>query len=232
MKIRIDDVTTTMFSQAVALAQNGMMKSTIHVFKKNIFIQNMDNTILIFYQSPQEFPEPFSFFANDYEGNVIRTEEGKIVFISHSDGMKRTKVCAAPKTKYEDIYKGWEKHKPNLSSSFIVTKKAASLLDDKLSHIELSKEKDSSLLLTQRDIYSGARIVVETNPAGSQLMDDSAFNTIGIRTVDFQALFTFMDSLTFYPQLNSNWIYFNMRNMKGILATCIYDELGYLAKEE
>lgn len=239
MKTQIDATTENMFAQAVALAQNGRMKSTVHVGGKMVFIQNMDHTILLRYKSAQVFEEDFSFFANDYESPRIRTEKGQVIFISHDGDLKRTKTCAAPKTAFPEIQELWDKHAPDKTNSFTVTKAAVALLDEGLSHIELSKSAEEDVKLLQRDIYSGARIEVERSMAGGgNLLDDEAqtfsFEPIGIRTVDFQALFTFVDAITFYPQEGKHWMYFeaSKSSMAGILGTCLYDELGHLAKEE
>lgn len=236
MKTQIEASTAGMFAQAVALAQNGRMKSTIHVGGKYVFIKNMDNTLLMRYKSAQVFEEPFSFFANDYESPRIRTENGQVVFITHQDDLKRTKACAAPKLGFHEVKEQWGKHEPNKARSFVLTRAFSSLLDEGLSHIEISKSTGAPVKLLQRDIYSGAQIQVESTAAGGSLLDDEesdayAFAPIGIRTVDFQALFVFADALTFHPQ-DGNWLFFeDMTGMQGILATCLYDELGFLAQE-
>lgn len=239
MKVQIESTTASMFAQAVALAQNGRMKSTIHVGGHWVYIQNMDHTILLRYKAPQTFEEAFSFFANDYESDRIRTENGQVVFVSHSGELKRTKTCAAPKSTFEEAESSWKHHAPDKSHFFTVTKEGAGLLDDNLSHIEISQAPGKPVMLLQRDIYSGARIEVERSMAsGGSLMDgaeeDFSFSPIGIRTVDFQALFTFVEAVDFYPQPEgNNWMYFEAAKggMTGILGTCLYDEIGLLAKE-
>lgn len=235
--MKIDGLTEAMFAQAVALAQNGKMKSTIHAGGSDIFIANMDQTILLHYKAPQDFDAPFSFFANDYESPRIRIEDGKVVFITNVNGIRRTKVCAPPKGSFEDKAAVWAKHAADRAHSFTVTKDMVGLLDEGLSHIEISKTEDGPLVLLQRDIYSGARIEVEHNKSGS-IIDLSeggyAFGPLGVRTVDFQALFTFSDSLTFYPQEGKAWMFFEdfQGNFAGVLSTCLYDELGYISKDE
>ncbi len=230
--MQIDSLTEMMFSQAVALAQNGRMKSTIHCKGDEIFILNMDNTILLRYQSPQEFDEPFSFFSNDYESRRIRVEEGKVVFITNAGGLRRTKVCPAPKIAFADVKKIWEGFSPAKSESITLVKEMASLLEEGLSHIEVSKTAGGPVVLLQRDIYSGSRVEVERNKSNAGLLDidddDLAFGPVGIRTVDFAALFVFSDSLTWYVQKGKRWVYFedNTGRLSGILSTCLYDELG------
>jgi hypothetical protein len=91
--------------------------------------------------------------------------------------------------------------------------------------------------LIQRDIYSGSRVEVAKNNSSDlfQSEEDSfSFNTIGIRTNDFKALFSFVDDLFWYFQLKKNWVFIEDREGKFqiILSTCLYDEIGYLATEE
>lgn len=237
--MKIEGLTEAMFAHAVALAQNGKMKSTIHCGGEEVFILNMDNTLILRYKSPQVFEESFSFFANDYESPRIRIDEGKVVFVTNSGGLKRTKVCPAPKTGFKEIKAIWEKLQEEPispdSHKIILMKEMAALLEDGLSHVEVSKEEDGPVVLLQRDIYSGSRIEVERNKSGSGLMevdDDFSFNPIGIRTIDFAALFTFSDSLTWYILPDKKWVFFedNTGRLSGVLAQCLYDELGEIAR--
>jgi hypothetical protein len=233
--MKIDPITEKMFAQAVALAQNGNMKNTIHCFGKEIFILNMDSTILIRFKSPQEFPEMFSFFANDYESPRIHIQNGQVVFKSTSDGVKRTKVCPSPKTDFKEVRNIWEQCWKTWSGQkkipVNVTKSMVSLLEPGLSHVELSKDKGPFVLI-QRDIYSGSRIEIEKSDgllAGDNI---PSFGPIGIRTADLIGLYTFTATLTLYIQPKNNFIYFedNTGRMSGILALCLYDELGTLGK--
>jgi hypothetical protein len=234
--IRIEGTTEMMFAQAVALSQAGRLRSTIHCGGETVYVLNMDNTILLNFKSTQAFPETFSFFANDYESPKIRVDKGQIVFVTNSNGIKRTKTCALPKTNFKEVEGIWKGFKPNKKHGIRLVKPMCSLLDDSLSHIELSKEKDGAVKLIQRDIYSGTRIEVQSNSGASGLFDENddipAFEPIGIRTVDFNALFSFTDNLQFYIQEKKPWIYFDTNNgvMTGILSTCIYDELGTIEK--
>lgn len=227
----VESVTENMFAQAVALAQNGRMKSTVHCKDKSIFILNMDNTILIRFKAPQVFDSPISFFSNDYESPKILEEDGKLVFVTNTNGLQRKKVCPAPKMRYDDVYTIWESFDPDNSQSITLVKDMLPLLEDGLSHIEISKKVGEPVMLIQRDIYSGSRIEVKRNKS-SQLLEvddmDFSFNTIGIRTIDFAALFSFCESLTWYVQKGKKWVYFedNTGRMGGILATCLYDEMG------
>jgi len=81
--MKISDRTEMMMSQAVSLAQNGRMKSVIHLTGNAMFLVNMDDTILIKFQAAEEFPD-LSFFANDYESKDINNEGNQVVFITLS----------------------------------------------------------------------------------------------------------------------------------------------------
>lgn len=233
--MKIEGITENMFAQAVALAQSGNMKNTIHCGGKDIFIFNMDNTILLKYKSPQEFPEAFSFFANDYESPKIHIKDGKIVFVTNSEGIKRTKVCPSPKTTFEEVKKIWLNFKPKKDNFVTINKAMVTLLESGLSHVELTKEKGKPFVLLQRDIYTGSRVEIEKSKSLLESVDDkTAFGPIGIRTMDLVALYTFATNLTFYIQTGKQWSFFedNTGRLSGILAACLYDELGDLGKVE
>jgi hypothetical protein len=234
MKIKIKGSTETMFSQAVALSQNGKMKNTIYGGKEGIFIKNMDNTILIKFDSQQEFPDSFSFFANDYESNIFSIENNKIVFETDYKGLKKRKECPVPKDTYGDILDIWNKHVQNgVAIKISISSNIIPLLDEGLSHIEVYKNK-TSFHIIQRDIYSGSKIEIKESKAVENLIDDSegSFDTIGLRTVDFISLFTFSDNIEFFIQPEENWVYFEDSQdlFSGILSTCLYDEIGYVAE--
>ena len=59
-----------------------------------------------------------------------------------------------------------------------------------------------------------------------------SFDTIGLRTIDFISLFTFSDNIEFFIQPGENWMYFQDSQIlfSGILSTCLYDEIGYVAE--
>lgn len=231
--MKINNSTEMMFAQAVALSQNGRMKSTVHVGKKIIFILNMDSTILIRFKSNQEFPKSFSFFANDYESNNIEIREGKVAFITKKGNISREKECITPKSNYSEIKKYWLEHKYNSNNSFTLTSNIVQFLEEGLSHVEISKLENEKLSLVQRDIYSGSKVSISLEDDFSEIYD-TFIPTFGLRTNDLKALFSFEDSISFKPQTLKNWIYFegNSGRMAGIISTCIYDELGYIAEEK
>ena len=222
-----------MFSQAVALSQGGRMKSTIHAKGKELFILNMDNTILLRFDSPDNFPEKVSFFANDYESDTFETVDGKIVFTSRAGNLERTKACPVPEASWDAVNDIFNKHGEKVSKDFGITfsKGVLSLLDDGLSHVEF--HNPSKIHLVQKDIYTGSVVTVTKNQDGFDFSSGSEFTgklPIGMRTADFKALFSFAEEITFYFQPEGQFVYFedNGGVFRGFLATCLYDELPYI----
>jgi len=233
----IDATTERVFSQAVALAQQGRMKSSIHVGFHEVYILNMDNTILIQNKILQEFDLPFSFYANDYESKHLRLDrENHVIFLSNSGGYKRKKTVPAPKMDFGQISRDWMGY-PDIKKDYSITlsDSAISLLDDNLSHVEFHKIESDSIVMVQKDIYSGARIEIQELSSGFKIElgnQNFELNPIGIRTVDLKALYLFDSTYTFYFQPGQNYVYLEGSggNIKVILATCLYDEISYLAK--
>lgn len=228
------------FSQAVALDQSGRLKNTIYAIKKRIFIKNSDNTVLLSFISPDgSFQNPISFKANDYEGTRFYEKEGKIVFETQENGYTKEKSCVSPgKTPQEmkELFESFdvlERNKISFHSGVI------SFLNDSLSHTEISIQ-NGEWVLTQRDIYSGSISQIKKQKSGLNINTDTvkgSWGPLGIRTSDFIALFAFQDHLDFYLNSDSEYIYVSGTrwNMKGIIATCLYDEMGtikYQKKEK
>ena len=234
--MKIESRTEALFAQAVALAQSGRLKSTVYVGNGAVYILNMDSTILLRLPCSQAFDKTFGFFANDYEGSEADVVDGKIKFTTRRGALVRERTCAAPKMTFEEVEKVWAGHgEPEKSRPLFFNDGIAALLDDGLSHVEVSKGPT----ILQRDIYSGSRIEVkEVAESGSLLGELSAskeqpfnFKTFGLRTDDFKALFTFQSALVFYIQpQEKDWVYIESRDgsFKGILSKCLYDELGTL----
>lgn len=237
MRFNISPRTETMFSQAVALAQSGKMKSAIHAVGKQLLILNMDDTILLRFAMDQVFPEPVSFFANDYESPAVEIENGAITFFVTRGAYEQRKTCPQPKLDCQGAQGIWDKFVPTLEYPVVFSKAAGGLLDDALSHVEIHGV-DGKIRLVQKNIYSGSRVEVEEASSSEALFSahvvPEGMKPVGIRTNDFQALFTFTESLTFYIQPERNWVYFkdSTGTMDGILATCVYDELGLIAHAE
>jgi hypothetical protein len=231
--IKITGQTETMFAQAVALAQSGKMKSTIHAFGNTIYILNMDNSILIRFDSVQKFPEPISFYANDYESSEMGIENGQVFFNLYQGEYARKKYCSKPQENFTNVSTQWDKFSPNKDSAITLTKGIAGLLEDGLSHIEFINGADGIKLL-QKNIYDGTRVEISKGDGTRGFIVENVpvdCLPVGIRTADLKSLFSLVDSLNFYIQ-KDNYIYFSDPNniLTGIISTCLYDELGYIAK--
>jgi hypothetical protein len=231
------------FAHAVALDQSGGLKNTIYVKNKEIYIVNYDHTVILRFKlrdSENPFSTSLSFKANDYDSNEFFEEDGKIVFISNIEGYERKKVCGLAEHSPEEIKKIIRLYLRNSENreKLIIHKSILSLLDNDLSHIEFSGKKGESLKMIQRNIYSGGIIEVKEKNQGmffNTLKND--FGPVGIKTKDFAALFTFQDSLIFeFPNTSSEDYMIiksvdqKKRDMTGIIACCLYDELITLKK--
>jgi hypothetical protein len=230
--IKITGQTETIFAQAVALAQNGRMKSTIHAYGNEIFILNMDNTILLRFDSPQNFPEPISFYANDYESPEMGIENGQVFFNQYQGNYARKKLCSKPVETFQNVKEKWAKFSPDKSYPIALTSDLVGLTEDGLSHIEFVNS-DSGVKLIQKNIYDGTRVELEKADSDRGFLTEQvpeAGLPLGLRTTDFKALFALVPDVTFFVQ-PENYIHFaDPKNiLTGILSTCIYDELGYIS---
>ena len=158
-------------------------------------------------------------------------ENGTIAFETASGDLSRKKTCSVPKANFAYVEKLWAGFVPEKAMKAVFTSKMTPLLEDGLSHIEVSKKANSGVLLLQRDIYTGSRVEIRENAAMKSLLsegDDAEFGPVGIRTNDFTALFSFVDTLNWYFQKDKSWAFFedNEGIIQGILAQCLYDELG------
>jgi hypothetical protein len=233
--IKITGQTETMFAQAVALAQSGRMKSTIHINGGEIFILNMDNTILIKFESPQVFPEAISFYANDYESPEMGVENGQVYFHQYTGEYKRKKLCPKPNENFGDLKTLWDNYTFKKDRTLSVHKDITALLDDGLSHIEFTNVP-GGISLIQKNIYDGSRVEINKKTTGRGFMSEGVpveCLPLGIRTADFNALFALVDEIVFYFQPDRNYLHFSDTNgiVNGVLASCLYDELGYLKEK-
>jgi len=227
------------FAHAVALDQSGRLRCTIYALGKKIFIRNSDNTVIMRFFSPDGiFKNPVSFKANDYEGNAFYEEEGKIVFESNNNGYEKKKSCGTPGMKPEKVEELFKEFKPIKKNRISIHKDILSLLDKSLSHVEISARK-GKFYLVQRNIYSGAIIEVSKSEGGLGISGDKikgSFGPVGLRTSDFEAMFTFQDSLDFFFDPKMGYVIVKGRRwkMKAIIGMCLYDEIGHInyLKEE
>lgn len=234
MKIQITKRTELMMAQAVALAQNGRMKSHVHGNGDELYVANMDNTIIISFKPDMVFPAALDFFANDYESPNIEVEGGQVSFITVHGAYKQKKTCGCPKTTFIDVKNIYARFKDfDKSCPIVLNKDLLSLLSDDLSHVEVHS-KNGSLMLMQKNIYTGGRIEIISANESKGLIKLNAlpadFKPMGLRTMDLQALFSFTNTITLYPQPGKNWMAFQDAEgvMVGVIATCVYDELGYI----
>lgn len=227
------------FSHAVALQQTGRMKNAIYASGKTVFIMNLDKTILLKFGLPDREPKidgKISFLANDYDSDDFYEEDGKIIFVTKEGAYKKTKSCVAPEKDYDhmgDIWRGYiaDGMKVKNNQSVTYSKSIIGLLDEGLSHIEISSE-DKSPVLIQRDIYTGSIIKITSEDVGGLGLGNiheikKDFAPIGIRTNDFIALFSFCNTVTFVfaDDLEYTVIKGDKLNLQGILANCKYDEM-------
>jgi hypothetical protein len=232
-------LTEHIFSHAVALQQSGRLRNTIFVHKRDVYILNYDYTVILKFQLPSKeptFDHPVAFAANDYESSDFHEEDGMIIFKTKDSnaGLVRTKTCAGVELSFENAAEIFETHYGKMDdpklSRFSFKKTGLSFLEENLSHLEL-KARDGKWLITQRDIYSGSVIEIEKFQKGLGDVDDLShdFGPIGIRTNDFLALYNFNDSVMFhFPSKHTEvcLVKGDSYNMKGIIAGCLYDELG------
>ena len=221
------------FSHAVALDQSSRMKNTIYCFNRIVFILNNEGTVMLRFIIPSlstAFSNPISFKADDYESGKFQEKDGKVIFTCIGDEFTRSKCCKTPSLTFTDVEKIWEsliKSQPH--STFTIHKKSLSLLEEDLSHLEISS-KEKSLVIVQRDIFSGTVITLTRRKAGlDQHKPDNItrdFDPVGIRTGDFMALYSFQDSIQFGVTNQPGYFLLKDGDMEGVVAHCLYDQLG------
>lgn len=230
---RLEDI----FAHAVALQQTGRLRSTVYCIGRKVFILNQDQTVLLRFMLRKtdklEFEQPVSFAANDYDSKEVEERDGRICFIQHAAGFDRVKSCKTPSMSPEEVevlFKGYELFQEN---PVVLHKEVLSLLDESLSHIEFSS-KDGQLSIIQRNIYSGSVLELKREKAkglGMNVVEDQVedFQPVGLRTDDFMALFSFVDSFTFHFQ-TGGLVWAESRDekmpMRALISKCKYDELG------
>ena len=223
------------FSYAVALDQTGKQKNTILCRDREIYMINFDKTILLHFDLPKScssFNEEIVFDANDYDSSNFYIENHSIVFKIVKDGYVRKKICGTNKTvnlnEISELYQSYIEKK--ITSNFTLRQEINGLLQDDLSHVEIHYDK--GLKIVQRDIFSGTIIEITKDKSGLNLTASgdklTPFEPMGLRTIDLDALFNYDReiSFSFVPNLNYFIIKGKTTGMQGILAWCLYDELG------
>ena len=229
----MDKQVEQIFAYAVALDQSGKMKNTILCKDREIFIVNFDKTILlsfVLHSNMEEFKQEVSFYANDYDSPNFRIENGKIIFKTVSNGYVREKTCGTNKSLSFDqvstLY--YRLSRKKTTHSFKLRQAIMSMMQDDLSHVEISYNK--GIQIVQRDIFSGTTLSIKNDESGLNLSQDKLFefDPIGIRTVDLDALFQRDEELVFnfIPKMNYFVVSGKITGLRAILGACLYDELG------
>lgn len=218
------------FSQAAALSQAGRLKSEIHVFPGEVFIVNGDNTVLMRFDAPG-ISQQFSFRTDDYDSEEIKVKEGNAVFIQKTAEWVRKKIPnPVPKERRDQVKAAWARlHKDSKSQvEFAFHRESLNLLNDKMSHIEISCEQ-GCLTLLQRNIYAGELLQIKENTGQFSLVQKIRpdFKPVALRTNDFLALFAFQNQLVFW--LHPQWAFVQgtvQPLYEAFLGGCTYDEMG------
>lgn len=243
MSKKVDARIESIFAHAVALDQAGRLRNTIFVLDKDVYVLNQDNTVFLRFNLPAgvQFKSAVSFKACDYDSPVFYDREGLIVFEQKAGDLVRKKSCTTPGQTPEEVAEIFAGFSPVKENKITLHRDVISLLDERLSHIEVSGE-DGGLRIVQRNIYDGTRIEITRDGGrgfGLDKQDQIAtdFGPVGLRTNDFIALFSFNDHVTFYfGEGEMDYCRVLARNFKmtGVIALCKYDELGTIttAKEK
>lgn len=237
---KVTDRVEKIFAHAVAMEQTGRLKNTIYVVGKEIFIMNFDNTLLLRFplrESEAPFSHPVSFRASDYDSKRFEEKGGKVIFSTEKNGFIKEKRCSAPGSTPEEIKAVFERYSNLKENRITLNRSILELLDTNLSHIEFWSE-GRELRITQRNIFDGS--VIELKRSGGEGFgalvsgeDEISrdFGPVGIRTPDFEALFLFTPSIQIsFGTEEDEYAYLqgldSKTKMRGILSTCVYDEMG------
>lgn len=224
------------FTQAVAMDNRGV-KNMIHCIGDNIYIVNFDYSMILRFslrQSEARFEVPISFNANEYDSPQftfeITPDGSKIVFRTVEKEFTRRKICHTKSVSpnAEDIDKLYQELKKKAEQSqylFYLSADCVPLLEEDLSHVEISVE-NSSLILRQRNIYTGTIVEVESNEKGFFTVNrlPKEMLPIALKTKDFASLFNIQKSLAFIPTEDFLLVKDPQKDdFDGVLALCKYD---------
>jgi len=225
------------FAQAVAMDNRGI-KNMIHCIGDNIYIVNFDYSMILRFslrQSEAKFEVPISFNANEYDSPnftfEITPEGSKIVFHTVEKEFTRRKICQTKSVSpnAEDIDKLYQELKKKKAEQsqylFYLSADCIPLLEEDLSHVEISVE-NSSLILRQRNIYTGTIVEVESNEKGFFTVNrlPKEMPPIALKTKDFISLFNIQKSLAFIPTEDFLAVKDPQKDdFDGVLALCKYD---------
>lgn len=235
-------LTEYIFANAVALNESGRLRNSIFVHGHQIFILNGDNTVILSFRLPSSEPTlegPIGFAAADYDSDAFEEQNGQIIFRTKGVNWNRQKICRSSDVSFADVEKIFGDYVQKAYGHMnMVTfyREDLTLLEDNLSHIEFVYE-NNDIHVVQRDIYSGNKIVLTRPPATGlavtkiDKLETKGFAPFAIRTNDFMALFIFNEKIELYFHADANENPFCMIKgekfgMHGVLATCVYDQLG------
>lgn len=239
MKVKANSRIESIFSYAVAMDNRGL-RNTIHCIGPEIYIVNSDHSMILRFslrKNEVQFEQPASFNANDYDSPNFEIKGGKIIFETAEGGYERKKICALVGYSAEDlraIYRKNFKAGKSADFSFYLAKDCCALLEENLSHTEISIEA-GKLILRQRNVYDGT--IIEISPRQKGLLDSGgrlpvSFGPVGLKTKDFSSLFSYSDSLEFFPAGDFLLVKdYRKQDFDGILSFCMYDEIIDLYKE-
>jgi len=235
-KVSVNKRIEGIFAQAVAMDNRGI-KNMIHCIGDNVYVVNFDYSMILRFslrQSEARFEVPISFNANEYDSPNFTfeiTENGsKIVFRTVEKEFTRRKICYTKSVSpnAEDIDRLYQELKKKAEQSqylFYLSSDCVPLLEEDLSHVEISVE-NSSLILRQRNIYTGTIVEVESNEKGFFTVNKlpKEMPPIALKTKDFTSLFNIQKSLAFIPTEDFLFVKDPQKDdLDGVLALCKYD---------
>lgn len=238
--MRINNLVEEIFATAVSLDQSGNMRNSIYCLRDNIYILNYDYTVLLrFKLRPSEgiFSEQVSLFANDYDSNVFQVQpDNSITFINELGNYVKKKNCRTPDLPAERVEQLFDTYIHGVTPDVATVKisnEVISLLEEDLSHVEFVSDANNNLIIIQRNIYTGNYIEIQKNEQGLFQNTNSlpyAIRPIALRTDDFKSLYVFQEVLNFSFPIDGDYVIVkgvdpHRRDMTGIVACCLYDEI-------
>src|SRR5690606_37627500 len=134
----------------------------------------------------------------------------------------------------DKLYQELKKKAEQSQYLFYLSADCVPLLEEDLSHVEISVE-NSSLILRQRNIYTGTIVEVESNEKGFFTVNKlpKEMPPIALKTKDFTSLFNIQKSLAFIPTEDFLWVKNPQKDdFDGVLALCKYDMIIDLYNDE
>lgn len=244
MKVEATARIEGIFAHAVAMDNRGL-KNIIYCVDSDIYIVNFDYSMILRFslsKTEASFETAISFNANEYDSREFEFTEddagSKIVFTSFSsaEAFQRKKICRSTNTgpAAEDIsklhsqLKKEAKDRKYTKRMFYLSGECVPLLDENLSHTEISVE-NSTLILRQRNVYTGTIIEISPNrKLGSFEMEAPLDDMppIALKTKDFMSLFGIRKTLAFTPTEDFLMVGDPKKSdFDGILALCTYDTI-------